>query len=258
MNKAKIKRFINNDFESAVLSGEIIDGKFKANLLLEGPSKLDHLDTIPSYGIDLKMSDIELCRHLVETFINNNPIKSVYYNDKLPRHLDKIGITMYTKNKSFSMAFPIELYKMFPNLIDQIEQSKKQFALDYVMEKDITRFQIKLDTLTYHTGTCTILKDDFIYEPLRIRNKDGYVIDREGEMEFAKFLLKQFIEKNPCDYDAILRKIDGNSYGWIKFPTFKFIFYSKEELELLRETIQELRNKTDDRQLMFTLGGKIL
>ena len=210
-----IKKFITNDFESATITGKLVDGKLVVGLILKSNS---NFKTVSYFGTDiksLKKDSTALCNVLLDYYLENNEIASVNYDAHNRYYIDKYLLEI-DGSKRLTLAFEdIELLsKTFPNLVKKIEAKKKKDILN-IVESNIDDYRelnirkdndckTRLTVQAIFAITNKIIEYDEFgmghYEQKVIGYKCNYyplyVNDKlhKGELEFIENIVYEFLK----------------------------------------------------------------
>lgn len=209
----KIKNFVSGNFCDAVLSGRLKDDKIELNL------KLDSEDlkykSIPIYSTDfelLRNNPTMLIEYLLDNYLNNNTIIGIDYFTEIPHHFSKIGFNIHSLNGTFSIALTKDILKILPNdFVKIIENSKKEGIIKVLDIIDIKNINIdNFDDGNYKIYSTGIkfsrTRDgDINYLGLKIKDKEGKVINYKGEIEFIKTIISKLIEKENLSIEKLER-----------------------------------------------------
>jgi len=249
------KRFIDNDFEEAIIYTNYKKDKLNFNLKLKGEPK--SYPTIACYSDDnFKCQQSILANFLVDTFLNNNSIYKVGYYQTIPHHKDKVGIFIQSNDKKLSLAISSKasnINNVFPNLVRKIEYYKQISILKYIENNDIKNFKI-IDNNRYLTGIVR-LNNYLCYLPLILGHNDFH----KGELEFLKMILNHLFLNEDSN---ILNGIETDNFKPFTLETsFKFKVDNVEQLKLLKSVLEELKEDNLQKQLVMegynAYNGKI-
>ena len=260
-----IKRFVSNDFQNAILSGKIVNGKLELRLNLKEKSNI-HYSAIPCYSEDLfaiRKDPIVLCNYLFDVFLANNRIIGVSYFTQNVYHDDKTCFDIETEHGKLTLAFKdYNISDILPNFVAKLEFNKRKGIIEYLQShKDIIpdntnyvgkhkprfcldtkyKFQSRIDA----SGSYQAL---YLYDGKRL-------ILYPKEESFLKLWLKEILEISGCFVskkpEEMLADMDRNIDRMNRKTTLEAIVdFSKmsyqdypcsiENLKMIRKMIEEL------------------
>ena len=129
MDIQKLRRFLSNDFNNAILSIRKKDDDVVIRLTLREKSELNG-NFIGLYSEDinlLKKNQFKLCDYMLEKFLNNNTIIGVKYFTFNHYHPNKDCFDIITNNGVFTIAIDkIDIKDIFPDFVKRLEFAKRE------------------------------------------------------------------------------------------------------------------------------------
>lgn len=276
MDILKLRRFLSNDFNNAILSIKEKNGEIIPHLNLIEKSQLDER-TIGIYSENIKQmrkEPLRLCRYMLDSFLENNTVLGINYSYNNPNYPSNKCFDIITIKGIFTIAIGnVKLNDIFPNFIEKLESAKHKGIMETVVKSN---FDEKRKFFLTFDNTKTITGYDYnSYQMLMLKSKGKFFVPK-FEYNFTKKVVKELIEMytNFNDYNALLCEIDRIkqfkkykncnrfqnvflSAGKIKFELSedKFEF----QINLLEEVVRELVSEIDfeeSKQLVITYGGK--
>lgn len=269
ISKKDLKRFINDDFENAILSGRIIDDNLVLRLYLKEKSK--NLYAINSFYNDyfdkILKNSYECANMFLDKFLMDNSVVSVNYIANIPQHHNKQCIRINCECRSLVLAFEGNIGAVFPNIVKKIEANKRECAYN--------KFNEIVDILEINSGyqnhiTGIEKKDKHLtYKLLKYRNKQHDLVAFSKDLELIKKIVKDFALENNFyeytlnfyDYFSSLKRNTNKIYSEIPINEDKLIRTNDLEIyDLIIEELNKIYGFMEEcpKQLEMTLGGKII
>ena len=261
----KLKRFLSNDFDNAILSIKQKNGEITTHLTLREKSKLDgnYIDIYNEDVKSLRKKNLELCNYMLENFLNNHIIIGVKYFTYNQYHPDKDCFDIITTNGTFTIAIKdIDIKDIFPDFVKKVEFAKREGIIKQLKISDTYRKYIFLTLSSSKQDISTFLGYS-TYHILSIPTKDEIKIP-DYERKFTIRLIQEFLKMNNvtenCCYTSELMKLENfideikEKRGFYSLASreysinnLRFEFYKDEkaliQLKLIIEAIKDLEQE---------------
>lgn len=263
MNIQKLRRFLSNDFNNAILSIRSKDGKIIPNLSLKEKTKLDGV-YIDIYNEDinlLRKNPFQLCNYMLENFLKNHTVIGVKYITSNPCHSDKVCFDIITTTGTFTIAVAmdkIKLEELFPNFIQRLEFAKREGIIKSISQNDCLSPRL---FLCLNDGDKNIVTGIgyYNYRILSYFENDKIVIP-DYERKFVIRLIQEYLRKyqvpDNCCFESELLKLRGFideikekrvEFREYSINNLRFEFYNNEraltQLELIISAIEGIEKE---------------
>jgi len=203
----QLRDFVSGHYTNAVLSGRIKNNKVELKLRIN--SRERKKEYIHLYNVDLeslRKNPSELVDYMITIFLETNTILGTNYFKEVPYHYEKNGFIFCGTDRTFSIALSNECMKLLPkDFVKRVEEAKKKGIIETLESIDTKKIRI----CSYRKNSSGLSYDGYdglvFYHLLRIKDKEGKIVNYKGELEFAKKILSLLIERGEVDFNDLKR-----------------------------------------------------
>ena len=263
MDIQKLRRFLSNDFNNAILSIRKKDDEIIPHLTLKEKSKLNGT-YIDVFGVDIKSlrkKDLELCDYMLENFLSNHTVIGINYFTRNQYHPGKVCFDIITTDGTFTIAVDkINVKEVFPNFIKRLEFAKREGIIKSITQKDklSTQLSLILNDKCINTGL------GYYYYKILSFNENGEIVIPNYERKFVIKLIQEYLRKyevpDNCCFESELLKLkrfvdeikEKRGFYSLEFREYsinnlRFEFYKDErslvQLELIISAIEGMEKE---------------
>ena len=263
MDIQKLRRFLSNDFNNAILSIRKKDDKIIPHLTLREKSKLNGT-YIDVFGVDIKSlrkKDLELCDYMLENFLSNHTVIGINHFTRNQYHPDKVCFDIITTDGTFTIAVDkINIKEIFPNFIKRLESAKREGIIKSISKNNKlgTQLFLVLNENDINTGI------GYYYYKILSSNKNGKIVIPNYEKKFVIRLIQEYLRiyqvTDNCCFESELLKLkrfvdeikEKRGFYSLEFREYsinnlRFEFYKDEraiiQLELIIAAIEGMEKE---------------
>lgn len=263
MDIQKLRRFLSNDFNNAILSIRKKDDEIIPHLTLREKSKLNGT-YIDVFGVDIKSlrkKDLELCDYMLENFLSNHTVIGINYFTRNQYHPDKVCFDIITTDGTFTIAVDkINIKEIFPNFIKRLESAKREGIIKSISKNNKlgTQLFLVLNENDINTGI------GYYYYKILSFNENGEIVIPNYERKFVIRLIQEYLRiyqvTDNCCFESELLKLkrfvdeikEKRGFYSLEFREYsinnlRFEFYKDErslvQLELIISAIEGMEKE---------------
>ena len=265
----KLKRFLSNDFDNAVLDIKKIDGIIIPSLVIEGKTKLKgkYIDIYNEELIKVKKDVKKLCNYMLENFLRNHVVIGASYFTLKQNYPDRNCFDIIMTQGIFTIAISgMNINEVFADFIKKIEFAKREGITKQIVQGNMELGTQMFLSLNQSKKNVVTGLGAYSYQILSLI-KNGKIIIPNYEKKFVIKFIQEFlrmheITDNCCFEREIMRLKDfyekikehkSNSFlEGVKIRRYTidnivFDFYDDDkafiQLDLLMEAIRGLKSE---------------
>ena len=266
MDIQKLRRFLSNDFNNAILSIRKKDEEIIPRITLKEKTKLvgEYLDI---YSEDLKKirkEPLKVCNYMLEIFLANHTVIGVNYFTYNQYHPDKTCFDIITTEGVFTIALGnCNVKDIFPSFIKNVEQSKRQGVLKELLHRQNNEKKpLKKQLFLALNGHNSNIKTGIGYYNYSVLSypKDEEIFIPNYEREFTILLIQELMRMYKITeqyyFEELLSTIESKKNNFLDpnrsrylvreldIGNITFDFYKDEkaiaQIELIEEAVKRL------------------